>query len=233
MEPTTKRHFKDSIYEQFARIGRALANPHRLELLDLLAQGERTVEELARETSMSVANASQHLQTLRAAHLVSVRREGTYAFYQLSDHSVFDLWRALRTVGEGHLAEIDQLVNTYLHNRAELQPMPLAELYRQLEEGDVVVVDVRPVAEYHAGHIPQARSIPIDELDARLHELPQAHTIVAYCRGPYCVFADEALELLRDHGFHAYRLAEGLPEWRAQGYPVLVESGGVTRAGDA
>ena len=221
MEPMTKRQFKDSLYEQFARIGRALANPHRLELLDLLAQGERTVEELACETSMSLANASQHLQTLRAAHLVAVRRAGVYAYYQLTDDRVFVLWQAVRAVGESQLAEINQLVHTFLSNREELQPMPLDELYHQLDSGNVIVVDVRPVLEYQAGHIPHARSIPIDELGARLNELPQKQMIVAYCRGPYCVFADEALTLLRDHGYHAYRLAEGLPEWRAQGYPVV------------
>lgn len=224
MNQDTKRQFKDLLYEQFARVGRALANAHRLELLDLLAQGERSVENLAREASLSIANASQHLQTLRAAHLVKVRRDGVYAYYQLTDDSVLSLWQAIRVLGETHLAEIDQLVRTFLSNRDELEPMHVDELYQQLESGSVIVIDVRPNLEYQANHIPNAVSIPIAELAARLNELPQDRTIVAYCRGPYCVFADEALALLRDHGYSAYRLAEGLPEWRAQGYPVIAET---------
>jgi rhodanese-related sulfurtransferase len=225
MDQHTKRQFKDSLYEQFARIGRALANPHRLELLDVLAQGERTVEDLAREAALSIANASQHLQTLRAARLVTVRRDGLYAYYRLTDSAVFDLWRSMRVLGETHLAEIDQLVRTFLHDRDQLQSMGVAELRERLETDGLVVVDVRPATEYRAGHIPDARSIPIDELAARLDELPRDRAIVAYCRGPYCVFADEAVTLLRDHGYTAHRLAVGLPDWRSQGYPVVVETG--------
>jgi rhodanese-related sulfurtransferase len=224
MEQKTKRDFKDSLYEQFARIGRALANPHRLELLDILAQGERTVEDLAREASLSMANASQHLQTLRAARLVTVRRDGLYAYYRLIDSTVFDLWRSLRVVGETHLAEIDQLVHSFLHDRQLLQPMNADELRQRLATERIVVIDVRPAIEYQAGHIPDARSIPIDELAARLDELPPNRTVVAYCRGPYCVFADEAVALLSAHGYTAYRLTTGLPDWRAQGYPVVVET---------
>jgi rhodanese-related sulfurtransferase len=190
----------------------------------LLAQGERTVEDLAREASLSIANASQHLQTLRAARLVTVRRDGVYAYYRLTDSTVIDLWRSLRVLGETHLAEIDQLVRTFLHNRQHLQPMDADELRRRLEADSLVVVDVRPALEYQAGHIPDARSIPIDELADRLAELPRNSTIVAYCRGPYCVFADEAVALLREQGYTAYRLTAGLPDWRAQGYPVVVEN---------
>jgi rhodanese-related sulfurtransferase len=224
MAQMTKRAFKDSLYEQFARIGRALANPHRLELLDLLAQGERTVEDLAREASLPVANASQHLQTLRAAQLVATRREGVYIYYRLADPRVFDLWQALRVLGETQLAEVDQLVRTFFHDRGQLEPMRVDELRRRLEVESVVVVDVRPRIEYQAGHIPGARSIPIDELVTRLDELPRDQTVVAYCRGPYCVFADEAVALLHQQGYTAYRLTEGLPDWRAQGYPVAIEN---------
>jgi rhodanese-related sulfurtransferase/DNA-binding transcriptional ArsR family regulator len=224
MDQKTKRDFKDSLYEQFARIGRALANPHRLELLDLLAQGERSVEDLAREAALSVANASQHLQTLRAAQLVVTRRDGLYIYYRLADPRVFDLWHALRVLGETQLAEIDQLVRTFFHARDRLEPMRVDELRRRLETEDVVVLDVRPRIEYQAGHIPGARSIPIDELAQRLKELPRDQTVVAYCRGPYCVFADEAVALLHQHGYSAYRLTEGLPDWRALGYPVVVEN---------
>jgi rhodanese-related sulfurtransferase/DNA-binding transcriptional ArsR family regulator len=224
MTQMTKRDFKDSLYEQFARIGRALANPHRLELVDLLAQGERTVEDLAREAALSVANASQHLQTLRAAQLVATRREGLYIYYRLADPRVFDLWHALRVLSETQLAEVDQLVRAFFHDRDRLEPMRVDELRQRLETEQVVVLDVRPRIEYQAGHIPGARSIPIDELAQRLDELPRDQTVVAYCRGPYCVFADEAVALLQEHGYSAYRLTEGLPDWRAQGYPVVVES---------
>jgi rhodanese-related sulfurtransferase len=223
MHNQTKRQFKDALYEQFARVGRALANPHRLELLDLLAQGERTVEDLARESGLSIANASQHLQTLRAAQLVGVRRDGLYAYYRLADLSIFVLWQALRAVGETRLAEIDQLVRSYLHDRGTLAAMSADQLRQQLTTENLVVLDVRPGSEYRAGHIAGARSIPIDELAARLDELPRDRAIVAYCRGPYCVFADEATALLRAHGFNAHRLEVGLPEWRAAGHPVAID----------
>lgn len=223
MEQATKRQFKDLLYDQFARVGRALANSHRLELLDLLAQGERPVEELAQEAGLSIANASQHLQTLRAAHLVSVRREGVYMYYRLADTSVRDLWLALRHVGDTHLAEIDRLIDTFLTDRSQQKTMSSAELSQQLEQDAVTVIDVRPMREYQAGHIPQARSLPITELTIRLAELPKDRPIVAYCRGPYCVFADEAATVLGDHGYHVYRLADGLPEWQAYGFPIVVE----------
>jgi rhodanese-related sulfurtransferase/DNA-binding transcriptional ArsR family regulator len=219
-----KRAFKNALYEQFARIGRALANPHRLELLDLLAQGEYTVEGLAREAALPMASASQHLQSLRAAHLVAVRRDGLYAYYRLSDPQVLALWRALRLVGETHLSEIDQLVRTFLHERDQLQPIAAEELRQRMATEPLVVIDVRPVREYQAGHIPQARSLPIAELTQRLDELPADQPIVAYCRGPYCVFADEAVALLRAQGYRAYRLTVGLPDWQALGYPVVAET---------
>ncbi len=221
MDGSTKRAFKGALYEQFARISRALANPHRLELLDLLTQGERTVEDLAREAALSIANASQHLQTLRAAQLVAVRREGLYAYYRLAHPSIQDLWLTLRTVGETQLADVAQVVQTYLTDRTQLQSIGIDDLHQRLAEQDVVVLDVRPALEYGAGHLPQARSIPIAELTARLGELPTNQPIVAYCRGPYCVFADEAVTLLTAHGYTVYRLDAGVPEWQARGYPVL------------
>ncbi len=223
MNKQDKRTFKNLLYEQFARIGKALASPHRLELLDVLAQGERSVEALAHETGMSVANASQHLQLLRAAQLVDVRREGVYIYYRLADERVFTLWQSMRNLGEARLAEIDRVVHTYLQDRHLLQPISAVELLQRLDEGNVILLDVRPVEEYAAGHLPHALSIPVDELGARLQELPQDKEIVAYCRGPYCVFADEAVALLRTNGYNARRLEQGLPDWRALGLPI--ESG--------
>jgi rhodanese-related sulfurtransferase len=226
MDPGAKRAFKDELYGQFARIGRALANGHRLEILDLLAQGERGVEELASEAALSVANASQHLQILRAAGLVEARRAGTSVRYRLADAAVVDLWRAMRALGESRLAEIDRLVDAYLNERQALEAVGPDELRHRLDDGDVTLLDVRPPLEYRAGHIPTARSIPIDELAARLAELPREQEIVAYCRGPYCVFADEAVALLTERGYRARRLAVGLPDWRALGHPVATATGG-------
>jgi len=222
MQTREKRAFKNQLYEQFARLGKALASPHRLELLDVLAQCERTVEALAQETGMSVANASQHLQVLRAAHLVEVRREGVSIYYRLADESVFRMWQALRTVGEAQLAEIDRVVQTFLQDRAGLQAIDAHELLKLLTDDQIILLDVRPAEEYEASHLPQARSIPVTELEARLAELPADKEIVAYCRGPYCVFADEAVALLSARGYQARRLAEGLPEWRLLGLPVEI-----------
>ena len=215
-----QRAFKDALYEQFARVGKAVANPHRLELLDVLAQGERRVEDLAREANLPIANASQHLQALRRARLVEARRQGTSIYYRLADERVFRLWQAIRDVGEARLAEIDQLAQTYLRDRHHLEAIDAATLRRRLQDEDVVVLDVRPAEEYRAGHIPGARSIPVAELAERLDELPPERQIVAYCRGPYCVFADEAVALLRARGYRAWRLVEGLPDWHAAGLPI-------------
>ncbi len=222
MQTDEKRTFKNQLYEQFARIGKALANPHRLELLDVLVQCERTVEALAQETGMSVANASQHLQVLRAAHLVEVRREGVSMYYRMADESIFRMWQAVRTVGEAQLAEIDRVVQTFLQDRTRLQPVGAQELLHRLSDDQIILLDVRPAEEYAAGHLPQARSMPVTELEARLAELPVDREIVAYCRGPYCVFADEAVALLRTRGYSARRLEQGVPEWRALGLPVEV-----------
>jgi rhodanese-related sulfurtransferase len=224
MNSSTHREFKDRLFEQFARIGKALASPKRLEILDLLAQGERTVEEIARETAMPVANASQHLQVLKGARMVESRREGLYAYYRLADEAVFRTWQAVRALGETRLAEIDRVVETFLENRDALEAVGAAALMERLSDGNVVVLDVRPEEEYRAGHIPGALSVPVDALEAALQALPKDKEIVAYCRGPYCVFSDEAVTLLRSRGYQARRLAEGLPDWRAKGLPVETAS---------
>ncbi len=220
MKIETKRQFKDELYAQFARIGKALSNPHRLELLELLAQGERTVEDLASEANLPIANASQHLQVLRAAQLVDVRRDGLYAYYRLSNERVFQVWQALRDLGDLQLADVSRLVQSFLHDRGPLQSINAVELIQRMEAGNVVILDVRPELEYQSGHIPEARSIPIDELETRLSELPRDQEIIAYCRGPYCVFADEAVTLLQKYGYRARRLVEGLPDWQVLNLPV-------------
>jgi rhodanese-related sulfurtransferase len=223
MKPQAHRDFKNQLYEQFARVTKALANPHRLELLDLLAQGERTVEDLANEAAMPMANTSQHLQALRDARLVEVRRDGLYAYYRLADDRVYAAWRALRALGEARLTEIDHVVKTFLEERETMQPVSAAELLDLLKDKSVTVLDVRPAVEYQSGHIRGARSVPVSELEARLKELPKRTEVIAYCRGPYCVFADEAVAMLRANGYRARRLQDGFPEWRAEGLPVETE----------
>ena len=225
MESSAKRQFKDALYGEFARIGKALASGRRLEIIDLLAQGERTVEDLARETAQSVANASQHLQVLRQAQLLDTRREGTHIAYRLADERVLRLWLALRGLGQSRLAEVERLVRTYAKDRGALQAIDSGELQRRLAAGTAVVVDVRPALEYEAGHILGARSIPIGELAGRLRELPKSKTIVAYCRGPYCVFADEAAKLLSTKGYKPLRLEGGFPDWKADGGAVEMGMG--------
>lgn len=222
MQADQKQAFKSLTYDQFARVGKALAHAHRLELLDLLAQGEHTVEGLAKETGMPIATASQHLQILRAARLVETRRAGVSIYYRLASESVGQLWLTLRVCGEQHLVEIEHLVATFLQDRAAFHPMALDDLRKALREERVILLDVRPPEEYQAGHLPQARSLPVAELEARLSELPRDQEIVAYCRGPYCVFADEAVILLRARGYQARRLEEGVLEWRTRGLPIVV-----------
>ena len=220
MNTTEHRAFKDLIFEQFARIGKALAHPKRLEILDLLAQAERPVEAIAKETAMPVANASQHLQVLKGARMVEVRREGLYVHYRLADEGVFRAWRAVRDLGEARLAEVDRVVETYLKDRREMEAVGALGLMERLADESVVVLDVRPEEEYRAGHVPGALSVPVSSLEAALQVLPKDKEIVAYCRGPYCVFSDEAVTLLRARGYRASRLTEGFPEWRAAGLPV-------------
>jgi rhodanese-related sulfurtransferase/predicted transcriptional regulator len=220
MNAADHREFKDRLFEQFARVGKALASPKRLEIVDLLAQGERTVEEIARQTTMSVASASQHLQALKAARMVESRREGLYIHYRLADEDVFRTWQAVRALAESRLAEVDRVVESYLEDRDALEAVDATELMERLSDEGVVVLDVRPEEEYRAGHIPGALSVPVEALEAALQTLPRDREVVAYCRGPYCVFSDEAVAFLRACGYQAYRLREGLPDWRAAGMPV-------------
>jgi rhodanese-related sulfurtransferase len=211
------RQYKEQLYALFSRVASAMANPHRLELLDLLVQAPRTVEELAREAQMSVANTSQHLQRLKQAHLVVDTREGLYIRYRLADPAVARLWLELRRVAERQLAEVDRTLDAYRIRQHEFEKVSADELLRRMRKNEVALLDVRPHVEYKAGHLPGALSIPVDELERRLSELPGGKTIVAYCRGPYCVLADEALELLTARGWTVARLEEGIAEWRAAG----------------
>lgn len=214
------RAFKSQVNEQFARIAKAIANTHRMEIVDVLAQGERSVEDLAHEVDLTIANASQHLQALREAHLVASRREGLYIYYRLADPAVFRLVQIIREVAERQLAEVEHIVGTFLTDRKSMESMTLNELLARLHEPELVILDVRPALEYAQGHIPGARSIPIAELKMRLNELSPEQEIVAYCRGPYCVFADEAVETLVAHGYQARRIWEGYPDWKLANLPT-------------
>ena len=220
------REFKDRLYGELGRVAKALDSPRRLELIDLLAQGERSVEDLAGEAALSVANASRHLQVLRAARMVETRKAGLRVYYRLAEPAVYDAVRAIRLVAEKRLGDVDQLVRTYLTSRDELEPVSREELAGRVREGRVLVIDVRPRQEYEAGHIAGAVSVPVDELGKRLASLPVRKDIVAYCRGPYCVMAYDAVAKLRASGRRARRLADGFPEWRAAGFPVEAASAG-------
>jgi rhodanese-related sulfurtransferase len=214
------RAFKDRLYGQFARIGKGLASPHRLEFLELLAQGERTVDSLARETGLSLANASQHLLALREAGLVESRKQGLFVHNRLSDPSVFKLSYAIRIVAERRLAELDRLVRQHFGDRSDPEPVEMAELIERAKSGKVVILDTRPANEYAAGHIAGALSVPVDELKDRLGKLPKSKEYVAYCRGPYCIYADRAVQILLKSGRKARRLMDGFPEWKAAGLPI-------------
>jgi len=222
----THRTFKDRLYGQFARIGKALGSSHRLELLELLAQGERTVDALASESALSMANASQHLQALREAGLVESRKEGLYVHYRLADPAVFELSRVLRTVVEKRLAELDRLVRDHFGDRSDPEPVKMQELLKRARKNEVVILDARPAREFAAGHIAGALSIPVEKLQQRLRELPKSKEYVAYCRGPYCIYADRAVELLRANGRRARRLVDGFPEWKAAGFPIEIDEEG-------
>jgi rhodanese-related sulfurtransferase len=222
MPTLTGRQVKDGLYEQFARIGKAAAHPKRIELLDLLCQGERSVEVLARAAALSVTNASAHLKVLREARLVETRREGTRVFYRLGSDSVCDMFFALRDLAAERYAEVEMIVRDHFEARDQLEPVTRKELLARTDDGSVLILDVRPPEEYQAGHIPGAISIPMAQLEERLGDLPSDAEIVAYCRGPYCVLAPQALDVLRHHGFKARRLQDGLPEWRHAGLPIEV-----------
>ena len=218
----TNRHYKDLIWEQFARMAKGLANPRRLELLDLLVQGPRTVETLAKLAGLSVANASQHLQVLKGSTLVTTERQGTHVTYRLATPDVERLLGSLRRLAEVQISEVSHLTRTFLKERHLLEPVSQDLLVERVRRGGVTVLDVRPAEEFQAGHIPGAISIPVGELKQRLSRLPKDREIVAYCRGPYCVLAVEAVTLLQSRGFQAHRLEAGVSDWRAFGHPVAV-----------
>ncbi len=211
---------KPALYRLFARISAAMANPHRLELLDLLIQGPHTVEELAQEADLSMANTSQHLQRLKRARLVRDERRGFYIRYRIADPLVTRLWLDIRAAAVQQLGEVTETLDAYRERRKEFKRISVDELRVALEKGQVVLLDVRPSSEYAAGHLPAALSIPLDELDRRVSELPPRRSIVAYCRGPYCVLADEAAEKLKRKGWRVLRLEEGILEWQQAGYPL-------------
>ena len=215
------RAAKDALFDGFATVSRALGNGRRAEIVDVLAQAERSVEEIAADIGQSVANTSQHLQLLLRAGLVASRRDGNRIYYRLASPRVSELWAAVRDVAEAHVAELDGLARAYLGDRGDLETVGRTELVKRLRDGEVVVIDVRPAAEYAAGHIRGAVSVPINELGKRLKELPRNRRVVAYCRGPYCVYADDAVRTLRKRGYKAARLEEGYPEWAAAGLPVI------------
>jgi DNA-binding transcriptional ArsR family regulator/rhodanese-related sulfurtransferase len=216
----THRDFKDRLYAQLARIGKAVGSPHRIEMLDLLAQGERTVDSLATEIGLSLANASQHLQALRQAALVDSRKDGLFVYYRLADPAVFELCAVIRGVAERRLADLERLVRQHFGDRSQPEPVGMQDLLERARSNEVIILDARPADEYHSGHIAGAISVPIDELQNRLRSLPADKEYVAYCRGRYCVYADRAVELLRKSRRRARRLAEGFPEWRAAGFPI-------------
>ncbi len=213
-------NFKQDVYAQLARVGKALSSGNRLELLEFVAQGPRSVDELATMTRLSVANASKHLQELRRAGLVHARKEGLRVFYEVAGADVVDLVAALGRVAETRLAEMEQILRTYIVARDDLEPVPAAELMERVRLGLVTVLDVRPPEEFAAGHLPGAVNVPADDLTRRLKKLPKTREVIAYCRGPYCLLSVDAVALLRKKGYRARRLADGFPEWKAAGLPV-------------
>jgi rhodanese-related sulfurtransferase/DNA-binding transcriptional ArsR family regulator len=216
----SSNNFKQDLFTQFARVGKAMSNGNRLELLEFIAQGERSVEELSRVSGLTVANTSQHLQQLRQAGLITCTKRGLKVFYRLSGDDVIGLFNSLRNVAERHLADVQQLVNTYLTVKDDLEPIPATELLDRVRDGLVTVLDVRPSEEYQSGHIPGAINVPLAELEQHLDEIDTAHEVVAYCRGPHCVLAFDAVEKLRKKGITAHRMADGFPEWKSAGLPI-------------
>jgi rhodanese-related sulfurtransferase len=220
----TNRRFKTAIYEQFARIGKAVSNPSRLELLDLLCQSPRTVEALAKEADLGLTNASQQLKVLREARLVEAEKSGLFVTYRLADERVCEFFRTLRMLAETRLAEVGDITRRFLESRKELEPVDREQLLTKVREGAVMVLDVRPTEEFRAGHLPGAISLPLKELEKRLSELPRNREVVAYCRGPYCVLSIEAVEMLKARGYSAFRLEEGISDWQARGLPIDVNN---------
>lgn len=215
-----KREFKDKVYDELARVTRALANPHRLEIIELLAQGDYSVEQISVMTNLSMANASQHLQVLKAAQLVDITRNGNFIYYRLANNNVFKAWKALRDLGVERIGSIDKLVRDFRSKKTELECVTIDELVSRIQSGKILVVDVRPETEYRKGHIANSISIPFDQLSLRLKELPRRKEIIAYCRGPFCVYADDAVAFLSKAGYKARRLDQGYPDWAMMGLPV-------------
>lgn len=215
-----KREFKDKVFSELAKISQALGNAKRLEIVDLLAQGEKTVDKIAASTGMSVANTSQHLQVLKAGNLVSIQRKGNFISYKLSSTDVAIIYTLLRDFGTSRIAEIDKVVKEFRAGKHNLDSVTVEELIDKMSLENVVLLDVRPQDEFESGHISGALSIPIEQLAERLSEIPSDKTVVAYCRGPFCVFADEAVKLLHQHNFNVTRLEEGFPDWKMKGLPI-------------
>jgi rhodanese-related sulfurtransferase/DNA-binding transcriptional ArsR family regulator len=217
-----KREFKDRVYGELARITKSLANPHRLEIIELLAQGDFSVEQISEQTSLPIANASQHLQVLKQAQLVDIDRQGNFIYYRLANSNVFKAWKALRELGVERIATIEKLVKDFRQSKFKFESVTIEGLLLRLESGKVTILDVRPATEFNKGHIANAISIPISELKERMNELPKRTEIIAYCRGPFCVYADEAVAMLNKAGYKATRLEEGFPDWQIQKLPVEV-----------
>jgi rhodanese-related sulfurtransferase/DNA-binding transcriptional ArsR family regulator len=215
-----KRQFKDRVYDELAKITKAMANPHRLEIVELLAQSDYSVEQISIQTNLTVANASQHLQVLKTAQLVDVTRSGNHIYYRLANGNVFKAWKALRDLGIERIAAVDKLVKDFRHSKFDFESVTIEQLINKIESGKITILDVRPETEYKKGHIASSISIPYDELSERLKELPKRSEIIAYCRGPFCVYADEAVALLTKAGYKAKRLEEGFPDWQLMGHPV-------------
>lgn len=214
------REFKDKVYAELSAISKAMASPHRLEILELLAQGASSVEYIAGQTGLSIANASQHLQVLRNARLVKTEKKGKYSYYSLAGPKVFEVWKNLQELGFSMNAEIEKLMKDFQKSRHDLESVTVEELRKRVEKGEAIALDVRPKHEYEEGHIPSAISLPVEELQKNLDQLPRSKQIIAYCRGPLCAMADDAVELLSKKGFEVIRMEEGYPEWKAKGYPV-------------
>lgn len=217
-----KREFKNKVYSELSRITKSLANPHRLEIIELLAQGEVSVEQIAEQTNLPIANASQHLQVLKQAQLVEINRQGNFIFYRLSNDNVFQAWKALRDLGVERISAIENVVKEFRKSKFNFQSVTIDELIEKIDSGKVTVIDVRPESEYRQGHIASAVSIPIEGLSKRLKDLQKRTEIIVYCRGPFCVYADEAVAILVQAGFRAKRLAEGFPDWKLQELPIEV-----------
>ena len=215
-----KRVFKNKVYSLLSQIVKAMANPHRLEIIDLLAQRGRTVEEIANETEMSIANASQHLQVLKTSNLVEVEREGNYIRYHLANDKIFKTWSSLREVGFERVAEIDKLIQDYREKKNALEAITIDELIVRMKSKNTVLLDIRPIEEFNSGHIPGALSVPLETLSAMIKTLPKNKVYIAYCRGPLCVFADDAVSILNKKGYKAKRLEEGFPDWKLKGLPI-------------